>query len=926
MNGRERLRRRLLATTAALGVVCGPAVFGADFGVLVRLGLKDTDATDWSGSVSIAGGEVTRVRGWRFRGKSKTTGDASWTAWSDDPGGPKDDKRRRVLPVGVLISGRGEPESRLTVKTPRGDFSFGLTQLGWGASVTGLNGAAEARRTAMATVLSDSEREDDYPALCLKPDGSAWCVWQSYENQGEQLFYSAERGGTWSAPQPVPGAAGDIYKSACAWVGDRLWVVWAQFENADWNLKASGFDGTQWSKPQFLTTEKGADVEPALAARGERGWLVWQAPRGSHSDIWLMTVRDGRWSKAQAVTQAPGNDWIPQVDVGPDGTVTVVWDTYRNGNYDVYLRQLADGGFGPETPVAAAETFQAYATVAVDAAGRAWVAYEEGTPGWGKDQGAVAPRPAPGSRLYARRLTRVRVFDRGRLLQPAAQPESISPGGQPKRFHEKPRLSVAGDGRVYLCLRWAMATVRYLRSRGHYRHYKAWESYVTSYSGDSWTQPVYLPQSICRLDSYAVPCARVAGGLTVAWHTDSRTMADVRKPMLNRVVAATLPSPDAPEAPKLTPVDAPEPPPKRSDAKELADTERIRQFRTSVDGTEHRILRGDTHRHTEVSWDGSGDGSMVDVWRYGIDAGALDFLEITDHNQRTGPDLEYVWWRTQKLTDVYHNPPHFITLFGYERSLGFPNGHRNVINAKRGYRTFPMTKNASGPGVAPTDTKQLYDNERDRGSVIVSHTSGTRMGTDWRDNDPVLEPVVEIYQGARTSYEYEGAPKSATPGDRHARGSGYQPEGFVWRAWERGMRLGIIASSDHGSTHISYASVYADAPTREAVVAGLKKRHTFGATDNIILELRAGTHFMGDAFSQSAPPALAVRAIGTEELSELAIVKDLRFVYSGDPEGNEVEFTWQDRDFEPGTHLYYVRVQQTNGQIAWSSPLWITKR
>jgi hypothetical protein len=31
------------------------------------------------------------------------------------------------------------------------------------------------------------------------------------------------------------------------------------------------------------------------------------------------------------------------------------------------------------------------------------------------------------------------------------------------------------------------------------------------------------------------------------------------------------------------------------------------------------------------------------------------------------------------------------------------------------------------------------------------------MGTDWRDNDPVVEPVVEIYQGDRQNYEMPDA-------------------------------------------------------------------------------------------------------------------------------------------------------------------------
>ena len=30
---------------------------------------------------------------------------------------------------------------------------------------------------------------------------------------------------------------------------------------------------------------------------------------------------------------------------------------------------------------------------------------------------------------------------------------------------------------------------------------------------------------------------------------------------------------------------------------------------------------------------------------------------------------------------------------------------------------------------------------RSRNGLAISHTSGNRMGTDWRDNDPKLEPV-----------------------------------------------------------------------------------------------------------------------------------------------------------------------------------------
>ncbi len=907
-------------------LVSGVQAAEPEFGVFLKLGLKDTDAVDWSGTATVTGGEISEVAGWHFAGKDRVSGGDSWTTRSRDPGGPKTDKRRRIAPTGVLIYGRGSPAAVLTVTTAQGAFDVALAALAPGRSARFLGAAVSAERIGRTTVLSAPDREADYPSLCVSPAGSVWCVWQAYRELSEQLFVASCDAGVWSDATPVPGAAGDLYKSACVWAGDRLLVVWARFEDGDWDLFSAEFDGREWTGPVRLTAEAGADVEPAIAYAGGSAYLVWQSWRGSHSDIRLKRWRAGAWGADELVTSAAGNDWMPQVAAADDGTVAVVWDSYRNGNYDVYLRQLHNSAFGPEAAVAASPAFEAYATVAIDGDGRTWVAYEEGTENWGKDQGAVVPNPKPGTRLYSKRASRVRVYDGGRLYAPLTQPESVVSGTQPRRYHEKPRLCAGSDGRIHLCMRWAIATGKYLRSRGHYRYYKAWESHITSYDGQAWTKPVYLPNSIARLDSYAAPAALPDGRVAVVWHTDSRTMADIRKPVLNRVVATVLPASPAPAAAGLKPVPVPVLPKARADAKEIADTARVRAFRTSVGGTEHAIVRGDLHRHTEVSWDGSGDGSMVDVWRYAIDAGALDFLEITDHNQRTGPDLEYVWWRTEKLTDVYNNPPHFISLFGYERSLSYPNGHRNIINAKRGYRTFPMTRGPNGKGVAGDDTKQLYANERDRGSVIISHTSGTRMGTDWRDNDPVLEPVVEIYQGARTSYEYEGAPKSATPGDRHAKGSGYQPQGFVWRAWEKGLRLGIIASSDHGSTHISYANVFVDAPTREAIVAGLRKRHTYGATDNIILAVHCGDHFMGDEFAQAEAPTLQIKAAGTGELSELAIVKDLRFVYTSDPEGKAVDFAWQDHEFEEGTHLYYVRVQQADGQIAWSSPLWITKR
>jgi hypothetical protein len=241
------------------------------------------------------------------------------------------------------------------------------------------------------------------------------------------------------------------------------------------------------------------------------------------------------------------------------------------------------------------------------------------------------------------------------------------------------------------------------------------------------------------------------------------------------------------------------------------------------------------------------------------------------------------------------------------------------------------------------DTQMFYQYLRHFDGVCASHTSGTDMGTDWRDNDPKVEPIVEIYQGDRQNYERPDAPRSNSP--QYSIG-GWRPLGFVSRALMKGYRLGFQSSSDHISTHMSYCNVWVEEPTREAILEGMKRRHVYGATDNIIADVRCGQYFMGDEFNSQQPPTLDVKLAGTAPFAEVVIVKDNEHVYSAQPNRQTVQFQWTDMDAQPDkTSYYYVRGTQVgqsqertvrspsgervkmefnNGEIVWVSPMWIT--
>ena len=43
------------------------------------------------------------------------------------------------------------------------------------------------------------------------------------------------------------------------------------------------------------------------------------------------------------------------------------------------------------------------------------------------------------------------------------------------------------------------------------------------------------------------------------------------------------------------------------------------------------------------------------MWRYALDAAALDWIGNGDHDN--GGGKEYTWWLIQKTTDLYSQPP-----------------------------------------------------------------------------------------------------------------------------------------------------------------------------------------------------------------------------------------------------------------------------
>ena len=800
-----------------------------------------------------------------------------------------------------------------------------------------------AQDLADVTMAGSQMREDDLPSLAAGPDGSLWKVWLAYADRRDEIAIRRWQDGTWGNLRYVPNTSGDVWLPQAGVDGDgRLWVAWTQMLDGNWDMYARSYDpGEQaWGRLVRLTDHPMPDINPRMASDG-RGKLalVWQGFRGRHSNIYLKTHSgESGWSAPVQITRKPANHWEPAVAFDSSGTVWVAYDSYASGNYDVLLTGVRDGALTvPEIAVAASGRHEAKATVAVDGDDRVWVAWESGGANWGKDTGYnIRPRQ-PGVVIGADREVNIAAYAGGRLETTAEPLQAVFAGGEgtPKWTYH-PHVFVDANGNV------RVAAKRLIRHRGETTGTRGyWEYWLTRLDGSSWTPAAPIPHSFGR-SSTRISFANAADGdLWLAWPTDNRTTAYAHRPIRGETWVGRVRPAGAPQAPSLVGFELGSVEVKPWHPNEAADLDAIRGHRTTVRGRTVQIVRGDFHRHTELSWDGGGgnDGNLQEFYRYMIDAAAMDFGASTDHQ---GGAYDYWWWYSQKMTDMHHVPGAYTSIFGYERSVTQPNGHRNVFFADRSgevtpfimrdHASYALGRNPVGDmsGVATgnvvrDDTKHLYEDVRRMGGILISHTSGTRMGTDWRDNDPEIEPVVEIMQGARTNYEYIGAPLSAKSGEPADAPGGYEPIGMVRNAWNKGYRLGITVSSDHGSTHYSYTMVYTDRVTREGILDAIRRRHTYGATDNIVLEVRMGEHFMGDEFFAPEPLPMSVKVRGTNDLAKVNVLRDGEVVYVHEPEGQATEFEYLDQDARAsrGMQYYYVRVEQADGNVAWGSPMWV---
>ncbi|MFC1706834.1 CehA/McbA family metallohydrolase [Planctomycetota bacterium] len=703
--------------------------------------------------------------------------------------------------------------------------------------------------------------EHEYPAIAVAGQ-EVWVAWSRLgPDDRERVFMRRMEP---LGEEIAVSPAGFEYAPELTFDGQRLWIFWCARRDGNWDIYGRAYSG-ELSEEVRLSSHSGEDFHPR--AVGDKGttWLAWESVRKGRLQV-MTRIHEREWGKELAVPVAAEHAIRPSVAPG-----WVAWEEFgHDHDSDIRLASWQEGRWEARD-VTTHPARDAAPSIAVDHNRRVWVAWHSN-----RHQ----------SSWDVPRWVMLRCWD-GRWLEPVTQSPRVLDEQNPVQSFEFPNLLIDSSNRVWVFGR---------PSHGFYAQY---------YHREAWSK-------IHSLEALTWGCR----GRDVRAVEYGDTILTVRRKQYEEpygVVLQKITAPNDPGEPVL--VEASESP---------GELERDRPLRRRHG--EYGVYFGDLHTH---SWYSDGIGTPDEIYLQSRDIFGWDFCALADHEWfMQNPLTPCEWHYLKTVTRTFDEPGRFATLPAYEWTS--PNvrrkgsGHKNVYFKNDNHPIFSLRRDAK-------TTAELFEELRKVGAMAIPHHVGW-TGTDWHNHDATVQRNAEIVS-AHGAFEYMG--------NRPIKHRGATPGHFIQDGLARGGRFGVVGGSDsHGLLYhhsigrkrnpwlSGLTGVLARELSREAVYEALFARRCFATSGvRITAVLQANDVYMGGELETDEPPTLRYEVIGTAPIRFVTIVKNNEDWIIAGPEGalsTEARGTYTDEAVDDATH-YYLRVVQEDGEVAWTSPVWVDR-
>lgn len=642
---------------------------------------------------------------------------------------------------------------------------------------------------------------------------------------------------------------------------DSIWAFWEAWSEEKVAIKGRRWqERAGWSEEYVVPTGSSRAYWPTLAVAADGVWLAWTEPNASADgyDIRLTYCRNGDFDEAIKLNNAPGFHLYPSLALDGGGRPWVAW---CHDSPEDYYQDLTSSVPYLQTPWARQKRNIWFKKFHIALRG----ADDSGQ--WTIDPDGTSDVPA-----FEHALWPVLGFDS--VGRPVLLARNYEPGSQ--LFYLQ--MAVGTDGGWQTRVVGGGGSVQAAPARAFFRGVLLYLGWITNPDGHGQeARPEFKILSMTEFPGSApLPHLRQDQGEPTATPVASKSPGFIREDSCQE------------------------------------------ELHAGGGAGSWLTLFGNIHIHTEVSKCRRPTSHSLDLnYRWSMDCMRQDFASLTDHAETKTP---YQWWLNRKTARFYDSAA-FTSLLGYEWTFNLRDrqvrhhGHVNV------YLRNDSTEFWDARSEKSDSLEKLWSLlPVDEAITIPHHPAAFPFQRNWCWHDPEREPVVEIHQDRRGSFEFRGC----------AGGGVLSPEQlldgcFVQDALAKGYRLGFVSGGDHQG--LSLTAVLAAGRNRGEIFSALKRRRCYATTGGRILLFFAieGAPMGSEVIAGQEGIRGTAEVKGTAEIESVTIVKNNQDWLVRPGNSCEITIPFADRQARCGD-FYYVRVRQRDGELAWASPIWIKSR
>jgi hypothetical protein len=686
-------------------------------------------------------------------------------------------------------------------------------------------------------------------------------------------------------------------------ISDRIVFSAYTGQGEDWPLYEVKWDSSGETCIQTINHAKGRVMSIRAELQSNASWLVYECRKGKKVQVYAAKIKKGKWIADLPVTDESINAYDPHVASISNGEAYVVYNVFIHGNYNIYMQKLEQNGqrAGHAQRVSGQPGGSFWPSICNGNEDDIWIS-------WGSlsytrqfEDSYLQHHTYKARRKLFTDLSEIYVvqYDQGKFYVPQAA------NGERVNFNKIPG-TLAGNYPSIVQTPNGLLHLIYSKYSEEKMNKKA-NLCISTLSNKGWSNPVTLVEPI--LHEHVTSLAIEGYQIRLAFARDERVgqeWFDLKNSIYIGSMEVSISNQEwtpekARDAYLLPPVPIPS-----IEEQEYPKLERKDQ-----------LIWGQTHCHTNLSvCQRRNDQSLDFNYRFFQDVMKSDFGCITDHCYNQWPLEEHI---NHKMADYYYFPGEFVAFPAYEwtgtqcKHEGGPFGHVNCLFLEEsGVMKFytPVDPHCKGSSLI-----KLWETYKNRKVITIPHhTSDMTHTFNWEFYNSDKVPLVEVFQDCRGQHEQPGA-WGSTPYRKSDK-----EDTWVIAALQR-YKIGIIGVGDHSG--VARGAVEVQELTRTGLYEGMIKKRTYASTEmGVDIRFTANHQSVGSVLD-TEKVSFKLEMTAAENIAEAVMLKNGEvkehlyihkpiFIHEWDVEYDESQF-------------WYCRILLENGEVVWSSPIWLNK-